>query len=150
MTKLPDRAGDLIRLAVKDLTLCEANPEYEVYMDSWHEYNEEVDSCYVCLAGSVIAQRLEGERLTTIYPAEFDEEIESKLTFLDLCRHIPRVDDLNTIVRPLPSFKNYEVLIESDEFPNVANYHKYPGQFKEDMLALAGFMDKYNVHYTGD
>jgi len=150
MNKLPDKCGDLIRLAVKDLTLCEANPDYTVDMGKWHQYDDDEDTCYVCLAGSVMAQSLSVEKYKGVAPAGFEDEIRSKLNFLDLCRYLRRGNQVHAAFRLIPSIKNYEALIESGEAQPVTPYRKEPGQFKTDMLALADLMDKYNVHYIGD
>jgi len=150
ISKLPDRVGDLIRLAVKDLTLCEANPDYTVDMGKWHYYDDERGVCEVCLAGSVIAQSLGFNKGTTSDPSIFVREINHKLNMLNFCRYFPPqlVDPDYAVLRKL--FANYDKVHKSDEAFESAEYEEDPGQFKEDMLALANLMDRYDVHYIRD
>jgi hypothetical protein len=56
MNQLPDKPSELIRLAVKDMQLCEADPRYKLDMRSWHRPVE--GACHVCMAGAVMAQTL--------------------------------------------------------------------------------------------
>lgn len=53
---LPRVPSQLIRLALADLRKVEADPKYRVSMGHWHSRCS--DTCYVCLAGSVMAKTL--------------------------------------------------------------------------------------------
>jgi hypothetical protein len=48
------KPSELLELAMNDLEKCEADPRYEISMESWHDPNGEI--CKVCLAGAVMAQ----------------------------------------------------------------------------------------------
>lgn len=52
---------ELLRAALGDLSLCESDPAYRIYMGSWHTPIKDA-YCSVCLAGSVLAQHC-GEAL---------------------------------------------------------------------------------------
>jgi len=147
LNTLPDRVGDLIRLAVKDLTLCEANPDYNVQMNSWHSYEEGNGICYVCLAGSIMAQSLEIKSTMTVEPSFFREGLKLKLGFLNFCRHLTSYSPKGEHYQRHHTFKNYDKLIEGEDFYKPAAYEVDPGQFKADILHLADLMDKYDVEY---
>jgi hypothetical protein len=55
-TTLPDKPSELIRVAIADLEKCERSKKYTVDMGVWHTYHDK--TCYVCLAGSVMAQTM--------------------------------------------------------------------------------------------
>jgi hypothetical protein len=52
--ELPDKLSELIRVAVKDLEACRADPAYVIDMFDWHLPRGGV--CHVCLAGAVFAK----------------------------------------------------------------------------------------------
>lgn len=78
--RLPDKASELILLALKDLEACERDDDYEICMGEWHspmlidpaESEEEV--CAVCLAGSVMAKSLGADLDELRQPNDFPEE----------------------------------------------------------------------------
>jgi len=149
MTKLPDSVGDLIRLAIKDLETCEANPEYEIDMKDWHHYDEGTNKCYVCLAGSVMAQSLNTWSKVTVTRRHFQAEIDDKLNMLDVCRDLTPHISVSGYDQRSYLYTNYVDMMESGEVFEVANYKENPRQFKRDMLQLADLMDRYNVYYIG-
>jgi len=57
---LPNKPSELIRLAIKDMQLCEKDSRYNLNMNHWHSggspNGERV--CQVCMAGSVMAKTL--------------------------------------------------------------------------------------------
>jgi len=147
MNILPDKIGDLIRIAVKDLTLCEANPTYMINMDEWHTPNTDASRCCVCLAGAVMAQTLKLNPQEEYKDGRFGSE-DKKLRLLEILRWV---------VSNLECFESHHSdklsgvrdLIDSGELFDATPYKKDPGQFKTDMLALAGLMDRHDVHYIG-
>jgi len=151
MSVLPDKIGDLIRLAVKDLTLCEANPNYSIDMSEWHGYCSDDDVCYVCLAGCVLAQTVGLPRYqwTDLTQRDLDltKQDREKIVMLDLLRVA------KTNISYLTSYvgsKEIEKMDKNNLLFNATRYQSDPGQFKIDMLILANSMDKYDVHYVGD
>jgi len=152
MSELPDKIGDLIRLAVKDLTLCEDDPQYKINMEYWHKPGWVTDLCYVCLAGSVIAQTLEMSPNLYYSPGcqirgkRIGDVVEAKIRLLDSLR------EARFVLAEMPD--NYSKivglndLIDSGKLFDAIPYEDDPVQFKEDMLHLADLMDQYNVHYV--
>jgi hypothetical protein len=69
ITTLPDLPSELIRLALKDLELCENDNKYFIDMDWWHCRRFD-GSCSVCLAGSVMAKTLDTP-LVNAFPEDF-------------------------------------------------------------------------------
>ena len=63
-TKLPEKMGELLALAVDDYDACREDPHYKIVMGTWHTggYRAKPSStasdykCEVCLAGTVIAK----------------------------------------------------------------------------------------------
>lgn len=83
-SKLPDKASDLLELALNDLEACEQDKEnYQVTMSQWHTGE---DICRVCLAGSVIAKSLNIPKWLKTNPDKFDRGIRRKLKALDALR----------------------------------------------------------------
>jgi len=149
MRILPDRVGDLVRLAVKDLTLCEANPDYTIDMMAWHSYDTIDETCLVCLAGSVLAQSLKIDRTIKVLPSDFDDEVENKLRMLNFCRYYSYYYEDSEWYSSQQVFVNYDKVISSGELFEIARYEVDPVQFKSGILNLADLMDKYDVHYIG-
>lgn len=73
MSTLPNKASELIRLALKDLKKVEASTDYSVAMSTWHQPKSFYlnDTCSVCLAGAVMAMTLE-------VPKDIQVEFESE------------------------------------------------------------------------
>lgn len=61
--ELPDTLSGLLRVAVNDAKLCEADPRFRLNMSNWVEASDEEDAsgnplqCHVCMAGAVLVQR---------------------------------------------------------------------------------------------
>ncbi|MEM6367804.1 MAG: hypothetical protein AAF851_05810 [Myxococcota bacterium] len=62
---MPD--SRLLRLAVKDAKLCEADPNYIMRMNKWHTWHDHLKRCAVCLAGSVMAKSLDTPLQHTVF-----------------------------------------------------------------------------------
>ena len=86
MTKLPDKASELIRLAVNDLIAVEANPTYRIDMGTWHSGWSYTQPCLVCFAGAVMANTCKVHTSSVVYPDNFDRDTSSKLSALDFFR----------------------------------------------------------------
>ena len=125
---LPDKPSELIRLAVKDLTICEQMPEtYKINMGVWHDRMYGDNKCHVCLAGSVMAQTLGADPTREIYPSETDEQ--KKLRALSSFAFGEIEDGL--------SYLSLYGKIETPEMEEICSYSLDPEQFKADMLELA-------------
>lgn len=55
---LPDTLSGLLEVALRDLEAVEADPNYRVNMQVWHQFSESTLCCEVCLAGAVMAKSL--------------------------------------------------------------------------------------------
>ena len=82
--KLPDKASELILVALLDLERVEMDPAYEVDMDMWHNPDEGL--CSVCLAGAVIATHGRASKSAVVWPWNYPGETEDKLHALDYFR----------------------------------------------------------------
>lgn len=89
---LPDKPSDLIELAINDLEKIERSKQYTVNMEDWHtpiyqhqDYNLQMNTCEVCLAGAVMAKTLKTPYGRGVSPANF-EGLEGKLHALNLFR----------------------------------------------------------------
>lgn len=76
---LPDKLWQLCELAMADMAKCEVDSGYEVLMSAWHELSVRKPICYVCLAGSVMAQTLKVDKMIECDPSNFPDEICDKL-----------------------------------------------------------------------
>lgn len=52
------RPSELIAIGLADLEACEADPRYAICMAAWHMPALDAGPCFVCMAGSTMAQRL--------------------------------------------------------------------------------------------
>lgn len=83
---LPDKASDLLELALKDMEAIRNNPEYLLDMGAWHRADVYTGKCHVCLAGAVIASRLDLPPAVSVNLSDFDEPTVLKLLALDNIR----------------------------------------------------------------
>ena len=123
--RLPDKPSELIRLAIKDLELCEADPRYVIAMGHWHNPGAAV--CYVCLAGSVMANTLGTDHKRFMNPALFGDRVAPQL---DALYNFKSGD-----VKRGAEWLRVETKLK-DRRP--ASYHSdSPAAFKTAMLAMA-------------
>ncbi len=71
LKELPDKPSELVELAIKDLMLCHEDPRYEIEYGVWHRTYSNSKQCYVCFAGSVIAQTLQACPSNIVSPLNF-------------------------------------------------------------------------------
>lgn len=128
MTKtLPEKMSDLIRVALKDMALCEADPCYAIHMMDWHTPSKGV--CKVCLAGAVMAKTLEVSVEGRFVPSYFKETPDNrhKLYALNDLRigdvegamrsmHLPEWDDYLHLDREIVPFQDNADLFYNQMF----------------------------------
>lgn len=94
MNDLPNKLSELISLAYEDAKQILRTPGYELNMDHWHRYSAyqwhghsmhtiERDTCYVCLAGAVMANTLGAPREKDLSPDEMRIYVRDKLEALN-------------------------------------------------------------------
>lgn len=78
---LPKKLSALLRLAVRDAQAIEKMDGYELYMYNYHRpaYG---DTCYVCMAGAVMATSLGADRRKSTGPSDFGA-LEGRLRAID-------------------------------------------------------------------
>ena len=88
MKTLPNNLIDLLKIAVKDLKKCKADPKYNIEMGLWHE-PERNGKCSVCIAGAIIAKTLKTNIAEEKSPHQFrhkSSDIYWKLVLIDKIR----------------------------------------------------------------
>lgn len=84
-SQLPDKLSGLIELALSDLEKAERSPDYSVDMSRfWHAPSG--GACAVCLAGSVMAFSLQGDKEQWLYPSSYPRLTREKLLALNFLR----------------------------------------------------------------
>jgi len=149
LSKLPSKLGDLIRLALSDLEACESTPGYLIEMDTWHKYSQNEDTCYVCLAGAVMANTLGVPRDVTETPKV---DVEDALGSLDLVRaYIVNPNDY-TWRHLVTVFEQFCSGLDINSPPPTivpTTYSKNPDQFKVSLAEMADHFDELDVEFIG-
>jgi len=129
MKNLPNKPSELILLALHDLELVEASPNYEVNMFDWHNPTYPIDEpCYVCFAGAVMAFSLNASINKSLRPGNFDDDTSEKLIALDCFRQgriAAALDEIGYTCESLEPVMEF------------ADYQDDPEEFKLDMKNLA-------------
>jgi len=87
MKALPNKLGELMRVALVDEAKAHRSPKYRVNMRDWHVPARHArHQCDVCLAGAVMAFSLDGSPEHHLEPWEFDQDVEKKMMALDSVR----------------------------------------------------------------
>jgi hypothetical protein len=133
--KLPDKASELIRLAVADLKAAEKSKEYLVDMGYWHlpdvRCSDNRERCLVCFAGAVMARTMNIPPRSHVDPYAFPTEEKKKLLALDNFRS----GYVKLGLQELLGWENTP--ITGIGFVDVTDYEANPDQFKAEMLAMA-------------
>ena len=117
--------SELIRVAINDLKLCEADPRYAISMGEWHKPG--YFKCSVCLAGAVMAQTLNAPLTSEVKPIDFDGHTYDVLTAVDLLR-------TGQVEQALYLITGYFIRWSSRE---ITEHWKNRTQFEIDLLELA-------------
>lgn len=90
MKRLPDKKSELLRLAVRDAQLCEADPRYVINMMAWHQLGHSLgdhvangERCHVCMGGAVMAKTLGFLIDRPSSPGGLDADTKRKLYSID-------------------------------------------------------------------
>ena len=68
----PMSVSQWMEVALKDLKLCENDPNYLINMGTSHDGSDGPGFCHVCFAGAVMAKTLHVPRDATLYPSKID------------------------------------------------------------------------------
>jgi hypothetical protein len=86
VARLPEQMSELLQLALDDLAKAERSKRYTVSMGSWHVYDPGTDTCFVCLAGAVMARTLKEPRKRYCTSEDFEGATGYCLHALDYLR----------------------------------------------------------------
>ena len=135
ITKL--KLSELIRVALDDLRLCEADPTYHIIMSTWHSPYQH-NTCAVCLAGAVMAQSLNIPPGVSADPHYFvaDNRLINTLLALDALR----TGDVSEALLLMGVHDHLNIL--PDDVRSIAHYERDRTKFVSDMLELAFDLEK--------
>ncbi len=131
---LPEKLSALVRLAVADLVACERDPAYRISMETYHAPLDDL-CCWVCLAGTVIAKRLDAAPWHDVKPHDFIRSIDWKLLALDVIRQ-------GNINWALNVFHGDHDLRFPFERVDVPAYEDDPAGFKKALRRIADLLEK--------
>lgn len=127
---LPEKASELIDVALADLIKCERSSKYKISMDSsWHWAYR--NFCQVCFGGAIIAQSLGCSPKKTLMPGLFTTSLRRKLCALDFFR----LGDVKAGMQMLLRVPQGELVWPRDRF--ITTHEENPGKFKRQMRQLA-------------
>ncbi len=140
--KLPDVPSQLIRVALADLKKAEKSPKYKIDMGIWHEPMGGMGRCAVCFAGAVMAGSLGAKPDYHCGPLGFGEETAYKLEALDFLRN----GEISPLLRACGEDFERRAEIKEEfyntKLANVPQYENNPGQFKQRMAMIAGWLER--------
>jgi hypothetical protein len=130
---LPDKPSELLRVALTDLEKTVAMPEkYEINMQIWHQPDSDDKKCYVCLAGSVLAQTCKVPWETDGWENLISSKDENKIYALNLFRvgeYEAALEYLGFFPSPIPNYYSPPV------------YRTDPQGFKDYLCDLIGIFE---------
>ena len=144
-----------IRLALIDLEAAERSPRYRIDMDTWHAPDNASNTCYVCLAGAVMANR-HAIRPDQTYVGPFDadgpNEFSADQRWDDLFSALDEfrtgyVEAFLTMEGTLPhdSIAGFAVAQSPDDpygcFPGHVDYEDDPATFKRWARGMANKLE---------
>ena len=129
----------MIRAALADLALCEADEVYRIDMDHWHQPNHEDGLCEVCFAGAVMAKSLGADNAVQMDPGSYEGYPDTTIKLFTLNRL--REGDLARAFINLRKVGEFH----ASGLPatvSITLYEESPLHFRVDMLALADRLEK--------
>jgi hypothetical protein len=146
---LPEIPSELIRLAIKDLELCEQDSNYTIDMSDW--YADRGEYCSVCLAGAVMVQELDVVPLTRangtkqMSPAYVpNAKDRDKLYALNILREGLLGDFCLYFDRDVRVWKDVWSALEcGDYLNNMVKYAYDSVAFKKQMLHIADVFEEF-------
>jgi len=142
--KLPNKASELIRVAIADLRKVEKSKAYEVNMAIWHS-GVYKSICDVCFAGAVMAKTLKTNIKEYYSPDCFADKTSCKLEALNQFRLGYCRDAFDYLSESYKSNHPWD-FIDIDLFNrNIKSYYVSPTRFKKDMLNLAQDLENFGL-----
>lgn len=144
---LPDKPSELIKIALKDLTMVENTPGYKIAMSSWHEpitTSDQGPVCMVCLAGSVIAGTFKALIGSHQSPATItaDKQTRDKLLSLDWLRMGQIKQFLRYNGVPDDEANNLASRVQkSSGYLPIKNYNSSPEKFKKALCRVSQILE---------
>lgn len=134
MKNLPNVPSELIRLAIADMKLCEADPRYKIELGEWH--TPSADVCLVCCGGAVMAKSLDAPIHLEQTPSSFGE-YQRHLTALDNFRWGDIWNALNAMGITVPD--------GVDDTREIARYKYDVAGFYDDMESIAQHLEDHGL-----
>lgn len=127
---LPDKPSELLRVAMRDLELVEADPRYKVNMSAWHGKRSD-QRCHVCLAGAMLAKSC-GFPIHWFW-THAPQSVTTKMSVINFLRmgEVAAALQMARFARP----------VEVAPVTEIIPYDKDPEAFKSQLLALAGYLE---------
>jgi len=153
------KLSTMILWALTDMEKCEADPRYTINMGSWHTpelRDEQGTVCHVCMAGSVMAQRMvrDHERDITFRSREVVNSYP-QITVLDQVRMydlegaVEELDDdefgYNFTKTQLSQVSNFQGSIRNINCDLMPSYNTDPELFYENMQYIAGTLQSWGM-----
>jgi len=125
---LPEKYSEVLRVAIADMEKC---VEQGIEIDMWQWVKKEYQGklCSVCLGGAAMVQTINehcSDNLST--------HNQDRCFFLNDVRRNELIDAF--VLAEIPSKL-------SENSPRITPYEQDPKQFKEDILALANYLEKH-------
>lgn len=132
----PKKLSTAIGHALTDLKKAEKHSKYDVQMAVWHQPDQ--GKCHVCLAGAVMAFRMNVPRNESASPGTFydDNETHTKLLTLEHVRSGHWSDAFSCF------YKNKEAPDVPDDMPPMPSYSTSPEQFKTALTEVVAILRK--------
>lgn len=143
MKKLPDIMSDLIRAAIDDLELVEADSRYVVEMGAWHSPMRALGGtvCNVCLAGAVLAKTFSIDQDKYVSGGYMNSlEEGKKLLALNALRQANIGAAGFFMEKLIPGNLKFNIL-DPSLGDSIAQYIEDPALFKQQMLDLADILE---------
>lgn len=138
---MPKKLGQALLMAVDGLEECEQHPNYTINMYEWHKYSKQINECYVCLAGGLMAKILAFPFKKTINLTPFEGEFCSKLGALDDVRVGSVEDGIRNwykYAHPLDGSDLDEEEVDrlQEDYQHIVDYSNDPSTFKRQIRLL--------------
>lgn len=140
MLNIPDNLAPatepwrLIREAIQDLEKQRKLSTVRIDMDVWYELGDR--HCYQCLAGCVIAERLDTHDNMYNTPVDFEKGIADKLHAINLFRQ--------GLIKDAYNYLQLEWADKLHRLCSITDYEEDNDRFIADMKSLADYLENFH------